>query len=84
MQQNFAEAEQHDYVVKHPTTEQGVVDRALSKSYVTAQPPEEQAKVDQGIRNVLKTAQGRVWIDESAGSFEYPYRTSLYLMRKLA
>ena len=71
-------------MIKHPTSEQGVVDRALSKSYITAQPPEEQAKIEQGIRDILKTASGRVWIDENAGTFEYPYRTSLYLMTKKA
>ena len=71
-------------MIKHPTSEQGVVDRALSKSYITAQPPGEQAKIEQGIREILETAGGRVWIDESAGTFEYPYRTSLYLMTKKA
>lgn len=83
-QSNFAQAEQHDYVIKHPTTDQGVVDRALSKSYITAQPPEEQAKIEKGIRELLKSSGGRVWIDEAAGSYEYPYRTSLYLMKKIS
>lgn len=59
-----------------------MIDRVWSKSYITAQPKEEQDKIASNIKEILENGQGRVWIDEKEGVFEYPYETNLYLMRK--
>ena len=58
-----------------PTSEQGVVDRVLSKSYINALDAERQAEVEAGIRKIIQRGDGVQWIDESEGTFNYPYRT---------
>lgn len=68
-QNNFQPAEQADFRVVHPTTEQGVVDRVFSKSYITAQSEEEKKKIDARVRQILAEAGDRKWIDESQGVF---------------
>ncbi|CEQ39491.1 SPOSA6832_01033 [Sporobolomyces salmonicolor] len=65
-----------------PATEQGVIDRVLSKSFITALSEEEQAKVVKEIEAVLKKGEGMKWINEDEGIFEYPYDTDLYVIRK--
>ncbi|GAA6059016.1 hypothetical protein JCM10212_001241 [Sporobolomyces blumeae] len=70
------------YRRKIPTTTEGVVDRVLSKSYITALPQEKQEELAKGFRDVVKRGDGKVWIDEKEGTFEYPYKTELYLFRK--
>ncbi|GAA5962249.1 hypothetical protein JCM21900_000137 [Sporobolomyces salmonicolor] len=65
-----------------PATEQGVIDRVLSKSFITALSEEEQAKVVKELEAVLKKGEGRKWIKEDEGIFEYPYDTDLYVIRK--
>ena len=66
-----------------PTTEEGVYDRAFSKSYVTVLGDEEKAAVRDKLRAVLDLGEGRVWIDEASGVFEYPYKTLLVVMRRV-
>ena len=84
-QDNFAPPETHDFTVAHPTSDQGVVDRVFSKSYITAQPKEEQAKIEASIREILKKNRGSIqWIDEKEGTFEYPYATALWTMKRNA
>ncbi|GAA5888259.1 hypothetical protein JCM5296_000250 [Sporobolomyces johnsonii] len=65
-----------------PTTEQGVIDRVLSKSFITALSEEEQAKVIKEVEAVVQKGDGRKWIKEDEGIFEYPYNTDLFLIRK--
>ncbi|GAA5881738.1 hypothetical protein JCM16303_006432 [Sporobolomyces ruberrimus] len=64
------------------SNEQGVVDRILSKSYITALSQEEQERIAHEMRAVVKKGEGKQWIDEKEGSFEYPYNTELYILRK--
>jgi hypothetical protein len=52
-----------------PTTEQGVVDRVLSKSYVTDLSSEKQAKLEASVRKIVQKGEGRVWIDKEKGIF---------------
>ncbi|KAJ6256391.1 hypothetical protein Dda_8891 [Drechslerella dactyloides] len=64
-----------------PTTDDGVVERVLSKSYITALGAGEKEKVESGVRGVLKDT-AKTWIDEDGGVFEYPYATDLYIIRR--
>ncbi|TFK42543.1 S-adenosyl-L-methionine-dependent methyltransferase [Crucibulum laeve] len=59
-----------------------VLDRANSKSYIALLPAEEKAKVREQLKAVLEEGEGRVWIDESKGTFEYPYKTFVVAARK--
>ena len=56
-------------------SEELVVDRALSKSYVTSLPEEVKAEVVENIRKIVKRGDGKVWIAQEMGTFEYPYAT---------
>lgn len=58
-----------------PTSEQGVVDRVLSKSYINGLTPDEQDEVARAVRSIIQRGDGIAWIDQAAGSFNYPYRT---------
>lgn len=79
---NFDPAQEHRFVLAHPITEQGAVDRVLSKSYITCLPKEEQDEVVKRVRGIVSAAEDKVWIDKEKGIFEYPYETMLYTMRK--
>ncbi|GAA5942171.1 class I SAM-dependent methyltransferase [Sporobolomyces koalae] len=65
-----------------PTTEQGVVDRILSKSYITALDEAEQDRIAHEMRQIVQRGQGKQWIEKEQGTFHYPYNTELYLIRK--
>lgn len=77
-------AEYHRYGVTVEGNEQLVVDRALSKSFVTSLPPNEQEDMTKKIRAIVQKGDGKVWIDEKTGTFEYPYATgeSSFLFRR--
>ncbi|CAG8594772.1 14023_t:CDS:1, partial [Acaulospora colombiana] len=70
-----------DWVV--PTTNKGVQDRVISKSYVAVQPSNVQEELRKKIDTVLDSHE-KVWIDETSGIFEYPYRTTVIAMKKKA
>lgn len=59
----------HRFVIAHPTTEQGVVDRALSKSYITSLSQTEQDEVVEKVRKHVAMGEGKVWINEEKGTF---------------
>lgn len=52
-----------------PATTQLVVDRVQSKSFITALGKEEQEGVLEEVRRVVERGEGKVWIDESEGTF---------------
>lgn len=78
----FHTHEEKDWEYVIPTTAEGAIERALSKSYVAALPDEEKEKVRAHLERILTTGEGRKWIDEEAGTFEYPYTTHLVLIQK--
>lgn len=49
----------------------------LSKSYITMLSEEEREGLTEEARKVVQKGEGKVWIDEAKGVFEYPYRTTL-------
>ncbi|CDU25967.1 uncharacterized protein SPSC_06138 [Sporisorium scitamineum] len=70
-----------------PTTLQGVIDRALSKSYISVLPQEKRDKLVREMTDLLNTTDdkklGRKWIDKEKGVWEYPYRTDLFIFRRV-
>ena len=50
----------------------------LSKSFITALEPIAQADVLRKVREVVKGGEGKVWIDEKEGKFQYPYTFVLH------
>lgn len=69
-----------EYVL--PATNEIVTNRAFSKSYMTVLSPEDKAKAESGIKAILEKGEGRKWIDESQGIFEYPYKTWVVIVRR--
>lgn len=64
-----------------PGSVQIVTDRACSKSYIATLPVAEREKVVATIAKIL-AEEPRTWINEAEGIFEYPYKTTLVVMRK--
>lgn len=46
-----------------------MVDRVLSKSYITALDEKTKGELSEKVRDVVKKAEDRVWIDEGSGTF---------------
>ncbi|KAF8625795.1 hypothetical protein AX15_005182 [Amanita polypyramis BW_CC] len=72
------------WAVVFPTTVDLAVARACSKSYISVLEEGEKAKVVKEVTEIVERGEDRVWIDEGAGIFEYPYRTWLVLADKAA
>lgn len=64
-----------------PTTAEGVLDRVLSKSYVATLPKDQQNQLVKAIKRIWDE-EPRAWINEADGVFEYPYKTTLIVMKK--
>ncbi|KIK62581.1 hypothetical protein GYMLUDRAFT_164646, partial [Collybiopsis luxurians FD-317 M1] len=68
-----------------PTTIQGVLERVTSKSYIAVlaqDKKEEYDKLMEDAREMLGREE-KTWIDQKAGVFEYPYKTTLVIARKI-
>ncbi|KAN0076854.1 hypothetical protein V8E55_010709 [Tylopilus felleus] len=79
---NFKLPEEKEWIYHLEISEEICVDRALSKSYTAILPPDEKEKVSQDIKAILAKGDGKIWIDESKGIFQYPYKTLVVLSRK--
>ena len=79
---NFKPPEEKEWAYHLVGSEEICVDRALSKSYISILPPDEKGRVIETIKAIVAKGDGKVWIDESKGVFEYPYKTLVVLARK--
>ncbi|KAI0035092.1 S-adenosyl-L-methionine-dependent methyltransferase [Vararia minispora EC-137] len=59
-----------------------VTDRVQSKSYITMLEQNEKAKVIEQIREIIERGDGKKWIDEGKGIFEYPYKTLVVIAKR--
>ncbi|GAA5840381.1 hypothetical protein JCM3766R1_000271 [Sporobolomyces carnicolor] len=80
--ETYEPAQLESYHRELDSSEDGVVDRILSKSYITALAQDQQDKVARDMREIVRRGDGKEWIDQSRGTFYYPYNTELYLIRK--
>ncbi|TDL24773.1 S-adenosyl-L-methionine-dependent methyltransferase [Rickenella mellea] len=58
-----------------------IKNRALSASYIAILPDDEKAKLAEEISAIIDEGEGRVWIDEKEGIFEYPYKTFVEILK---
>ncbi|CBQ72763.1 conserved hypothetical protein [Sporisorium reilianum SRZ2] len=83
----FKPEEPRHYYRTIPTTLQGVIDRALSKSYISVLPQDKRDKLVEGMTDLLDNTPddklGRKWVDKEKGVWEYPYRTDLFIFRRV-
>lgn len=54
-----------------------MIDRVLSKSYIAVLDEEEKAKLITRVQQIVQKGEDKIWIDEKAGVFQYPYQTHL-------
>ncbi|KII94948.1 hypothetical protein PLICRDRAFT_47946 [Plicaturopsis crispa FD-325 SS-3] len=59
-----------------------VVQRILSKSYIAVLPEDKKAAVSKEVQAIVEKGEGKVWVDEANGVFEYPYYTKAVVMRR--
>ncbi|KAI9509618.1 S-adenosyl-L-methionine-dependent methyltransferase [Russula earlei] len=59
-----------------------VIDRSMSKSYLQVQSEDIKALIKTGIAEILHHGDGKQWVDEDKGLFEYPYRTSVVVFQQ--
>ena len=79
---NFEQHEVFTFKRGVPVTEDLAVDRVLSKSYITALDDDTKAKLSEQLRDCIRNATDRVWLDKEAGTFEYPYTTDMFVMKR--
>ncbi|KAK0463935.1 S-adenosyl-L-methionine-dependent methyltransferase [Desarmillaria tabescens] len=58
------------------------VDRATTTSYIQNLPADAKSKVLNEIKTIVERGDDKVWINESEGTFEYPYQTLLVIAQK--
>ncbi|KAF8843641.1 S-adenosyl-L-methionine-dependent methyltransferase [Paxillus ammoniavirescens] len=80
--ENFKAPEEKEWAYHLNASERIATERALSKSYIAVLPPDEKKKVSEDIKAIIAKGDGRVWINESEGLFEYPYKTLVVVSRK--
>jgi len=61
---------------------QGVIDRAFSKSYIAIASDENKKQIREELTKIISNGVDKVWIDEPQGTFEYPYITTVVIMKK--
>ncbi|KAJ7769023.1 S-adenosyl-L-methionine-dependent methyltransferase [Mycena olivaceomarginata] len=81
-QKAFEAPEEKSWSIPLPASADIVVDRVRSKSYIALLPDEEKAIVKEDLATILKKGDGKVWINESEGIFEYPYKTDVVVARR--
>lgn len=59
-----------------------VVDRACTKSYVAVLPQDEKNQVRADVKAIVEKGDDKVWVDESKGIFEYPYKTLVVISKR--
>jgi len=79
---NFKPPEEKEWAYHLDTSQEIAINRALSKSYISILPSDEQQRVTEDLKVILAKGDGKVWVDESQGVFQYPYKTYVVLSRK--
>ncbi|KAF9218391.1 S-adenosyl-L-methionine-dependent methyltransferase [Gyrodon lividus] len=80
--ENFKEPEEKEWAYYLDTSAKICTERALSKSYIAVLPPDEKTKVAEDIKAIVEKGDGRAWVNESEGVFQYPYKTLVVVSRK--
>jgi len=70
------------FTYNHSGTLEKLVDRAISKSDVAPLPGEEKDAIRKDITEYIKRGDGKIWIDEEKGVFEYPHQSTVVLAHR--
>ncbi|KIY43533.1 S-adenosyl-L-methionine-dependent methyltransferase [Fistulina hepatica ATCC 64428] len=78
----FVAPKETNFEYKLQGTKEVVIDRACSKSYIAILPDEDKAKLRADLGAIVDRGEELVWIDESKGIFEYPYKTYIVIAER--
>ncbi|PSR74107.1 hypothetical protein PHLCEN_2v10063 [Hermanssonia centrifuga] len=78
----FAPQEETTWAYPLLGTKEIVVDRACSKSYIAVLPADEKQSVIADVKAIVEKGDSLVYTDKEKGEFEYPYKTTVVVMRK--
>jgi len=79
---NFDPPKENEWAYNLSSTLDVVTNRAHSKSYIAVLSENEKASVAADIEDIVQRGDDKVWIDESKGVFEYPYKTYVVISHK--
>ncbi|KAG8848882.1 hypothetical protein FRB96_001014 [Tulasnella sp. 330] len=65
-----------------PVTEDAVVNSTFTTSYIAILPDDEKATLRKEVQAVVERGDGRRWIDESKGIFEFPHKNLVVVLKK--
>ncbi|KAG8996041.1 hypothetical protein FRB94_008591 [Tulasnella sp. JGI-2019a] len=74
--------DEHEITWISPVTKDGAVNRTFTVSYVAILHEDEKVKLRQQITAVVERGEGRKWIDQDKGIFEYPHKNLVVVLRK--
>ncbi|OJA10363.1 hypothetical protein AZE42_07655 [Rhizopogon vesiculosus] len=78
----FHPHEEKECLYRPVATDQIVTDRALSWSYITQLPLDDKVNLMEDIKSILERGDGKTWINEEEGTYQYPYETLVVMCRK--
>jgi len=81
-QKYFQTAEESVWSYHLPGSLDIVTNRVFSKSYIAVQSDEEKEKVKAHVNAIIDKGEGKVWIDEKEGVFQYPYKTFVEVLKR--
>ncbi|KIJ44046.1 hypothetical protein M422DRAFT_208284 [Sphaerobolus stellatus SS14] len=59
-----------------------VIERAFTKSYIAIASEEAKTRVRKGVTEVVTKGEGKEWLNETEGTFKYPYITTVVVLKK--
>jgi len=81
-EKSFQPPEETVFSFHLPGTLEIATDRVCSKSYIAVLPENEKNGVKEDVKKIVERGDGKTWIDEKAGVFQYPYKTTVVVMRR--
>jgi len=78
----FASPEETLFPYTLPTTLDAVVDRAMSVSCMAILSADDKVKASEELRVIVERGEGKVWINEQEGLFEFPHFTTVFILRR--
>lgn len=79
----FSPAEEETFQYTIPGTLEGIVNRGLSSSRVAILTDAEKEIFVKDVEAIVQRGEGKVWIDEEKGTFQYPQRTDIVISKRV-
>lgn len=65
-----------------PVTQELVTERCLSYSSILNLPEDRKEGVKKELKKIIEEGEGKVWINQKEGIFEYPYTTEVVIFHR--